>query len=174
MSEFCPYTYKGFPTGLEDPWTFPMPSEQERDRRWQAIRRSMKEHTLDCLIVGAPYGYMPLTNHIYYISNYVPFFNHGTHVVFPLGEEPQLIVSNAIGPQFLHGASETSWIREIVGSLHPAQDIVKKVKQLRLENSSLGVVGYRSGAFSASVYDVLRQSFTAATFTDATAALGAR
>ena len=40
MSEFCPYTYKGYPVGLKYPWTFPMPSEKERDRRWYEIRKS--------------------------------------------------------------------------------------------------------------------------------------
>lgn len=173
MSEFCPYTYKGYPDGLDYPWTFPMPSEVERDRRWQAIRKSMKKHDIDCLIVGAPFGYMPaLNNHLYYISNYVPFANPGTFLVFPLEGEPQLGVNNVIGPQFLHCASETSWIREIVASLYPAQDIVKKVRELKLENGNIGIVGYRIGVFPASVYDTLRESFPHARFSDATSALG--
>ena len=133
MSEFCPYTYRGFPTGLQDPWTFPMPSERERDRRWKAIRASMQKHGVDCLIVTAPLGYMAaMTNQLYYISNYVPFVNRGTYIVFPLEGEPQLGVSTVIGPQFLHCASETSWITEIVASLYPVQDVVRKIKQLKL------------------------------------------
>ncbi len=174
MSEFCPYTYKGHPTRLEYPWTFPMPSETERDIRWDAIRRSMRKHNFDCLIVCAPFGYMPtLNNHLYYISNYVPFGgNRGTNIVFPLEGEPQLGVHKWLGPQFLHIAAQTSWIKEIVGSLDPAQDIVTKVKQLKLENSRLGIAGYKMGVFSASVFDVLRQSLPSATFEDATAMLG--
>lgn len=60
MSEFCPYTYKGHPAGLRYPWAFPMPSEKERDKRWDTIRRSMRKHGFDCLIVGGPRGYMPI------------------------------------------------------------------------------------------------------------------
>ncbi len=172
MSEFFPYTYQGHPTRLEYPWTFPMPSETERDRRWDAIRRSMRKHNFDCLIVGAPVGYMPMNNHLYYISNYVPFGNRGTYVVFPLEGEPQLGVHKWLGPQFLHISAQTSWIKEIVGSLYPVQDIVSKVRQLKLENSRLGIAGYKTGVFPASDYDTLRESLPAATFEDATAMLG--
>src|SRR4030042_3004039 len=116
MSEYCPYTYKGYPTGLKYPWTYPMPSEKERDRRWEAIRRSMKKHEFDCLIVGAAFAYMPsLNSELYYISNFVPYANPGTYAVFPLKGEPRLVVNNLLGPQFLHIASETSWIKDIVG-----------------------------------------------------------
>lgn len=173
MNKFYPYTYKGYPSGLKYPWIFPMPSEKERDRRWRTIRRSMRKHNFDCLIVGAPFGYMPtLDNRLYYISNYVPYFNAGTYVVFPLEGEPQLGVNNSIGPQFQHCAWETSWIKEVVGSLHPVQDIVRKVKQLKLENGRLGIVGYRSGVFPAVVYDALRESYPTASFEDAGVVLG--
>ncbi len=173
MSEFCHYTYKGHPAELEYPWTFPMPSQDERDRRWHAIRRAMRQHNFDCLIVSGPYGYMSLTaNHLFYISNYVPFVNTGTYVVFPLEGEPQLGVDTSIGPQFLHCASETSWIKEIVASLHPAQDIVRKIKRLNIDKGRLGIIGYSRGIFPASVYNTLRESFPAATFSDATAAFG--
>ena len=170
MSEYCPYTYKGYPVEREHTWIFPMPSEKERDRRWDAIRRSMKKHNLDCLIINAPEGFMPtLHNHLYYISNFMPFANHGTYVVFPLEGEPQLGVHNWIGPQFLHISAQTSWIKEIVGSLHPVMDVVNKVKQLKLENGRIGVVDYRAGVFPAVDYNVIRESLPDATLEDATA-----
>jgi len=172
MSEYCPYTYKGYPAGLDDPWTFPMPSKKERDRRWEAIRRSMKKHNFDCLIVGAPWGFMPvLTNYLCYISNYVPFSNFRTYVVLPLKGEPQLGVDTPIGPQFLHCSSQTSWIKEIVASLYPIRDVVSKVKQLKIEKGRLGIMGYRDGWFPASDYNALRDSFPAATIEDAAAVL---
>ena len=172
MSEYYPYNYKGYPVGLKYPWIFPMPSEKERDRRWEAIRKSMRKHHFDCLIVAGPMGYMSSINYLYYISNYVPFVNRGTYVVFPLQGEPGLMVSTIIGPQFQHCASATSWIREIMASLHPAQDAVRKVKDLKLERGRLGIVGYRSAVFPALVYDALRESFPNATFEDATSVLG--
>src|SRR3972149_1230127 len=156
MSDLYPYDYKGYPAGLAYPWLFPMFSEKERDVRWEAIRRAMQKNDLDCLIVGAAFGYMPSARHLYYISNYFPYFNRGTFAVFPLQGEPQLEVSNNLGPQFFHVASEVSWIRDIVGSLDPVQAMVEKIKQLKLEKGRIGIVGYKSGMFSASVYDLLR------------------
>jgi Xaa-Pro dipeptidase len=172
MSEDYPYRYKGYPAGLEYPWIFQMPSERERDRRWHAIRRAMRKHRLDCLIVSAPFGYMPTNKHLYYISNYVPFANKGTYVVFPLEKEPLLAVSTVLGPQFLHCASETSWIKEITASLSPDQDAVRKIRDLKLESGRIGIVGYGSGVFQASVYDTLRESFPMVTFEDATPVMG--
>ncbi|MCL5960823.1 MAG: M24 family metallopeptidase [Chloroflexi bacterium] len=172
MSTFYPYGYKGYPKGLEYPWTYATPSEKERERRWEAIRSSMRKHDLDCLIVGGPFGYMTvLVNHLYYISNYQPYVNKGTFVVFPLEGEPQLGVNNVLGPQFLHVASETSWIKEIVASLNSAQDVVRKIKQLKLEHGRLGIVGYKMDIFPAATYNALRESLPGATFEDATVAM---
>ncbi|MFC1905701.1 M24 family metallopeptidase [Chloroflexota bacterium] len=168
MSEDCPYTYKGYPTGTQYPWTFPMPSEKERDRRWHSIRSSMRKHNIDCLIVGAFFGYMPSGNQLYYISNYVPYANSGTYIVFPLEGQPQLGVNNRIGPQFLHCASETSWINEVVGSFNPVRDIIRKIEQLKLENARFGIVGYRLGGLPVLVRDALCTRFPDAIFEDAT------
>jgi Xaa-Pro aminopeptidase len=91
--------------------------------------------------------------------------------VFPREGEPQLAVSMAVGPQFVHIATEISWIKDIVGSMSPEQDIIRKIKTLKLERGRLGIVGYHSGVFSASVYDTLRSGLPEASFKDATGAL---
>jgi len=71
MSESYPYNYKGYPTGFKSNSYFPMPTEKERDRRWNAIRKAMKKYNLDCLIVGGTFGHISFpNNNIYYISNY--------------------------------------------------------------------------------------------------------
>jgi Xaa-Pro aminopeptidase len=108
--------------------------------------------------------------HLYYVSNFVPYFNEGIYVVFPLVGKPLLIVNDLLGPQFIHCAAETSWIKEIIGSSEPASVIVEKIKQLGLEKGRIGVVGYRLGLFPASVYDILREKLPAASFCDATSA----
>jgi len=132
----------------------------------------MIKHNIECLIVSAPFGYMPTPdNCLYYISNYIPFFSLGVYLVFPLKGEPQLYVSTALGPQFQHVVLQTSWIRDVIGTLHPAQDIVRKIKQLKLENGRLGIIGYRAGIFPASTYDALRESLQTAIFEDATSML---
>ena len=54
MNEYYPYNYQGHPVKQKYPETWPMPSEKERDRRWQALRKSMNKHNLDFLIVTTP------------------------------------------------------------------------------------------------------------------------
>lgn len=46
MNESYPYHYKGYPTGFKSKSYFPMPTEKERDRRWNAIRKAMKKYDL--------------------------------------------------------------------------------------------------------------------------------
>ena len=99
MGEFYTYNYPGYPVGLRYPWIFPLPSEKERDKRWEVIRKSMQINNLDCLIIGGPFGCMSSpNNHIYYVSNFVPFYNPGIYVILPLNSEPGLVVSGSIGP----------------------------------------------------------------------------
>jgi len=87
--------------------------------------------------------------------------------------EPQLGVSNQVGPQFLHCALATSWMNEVIGSFYPVKDIIMKINQLKLGEGKIGIVDYKSGMFAASVYDTLRENFPAASFSDATVVLAA-
>ncbi len=173
MSDYCPYTYQGHPVKLEYPDTWPMPSEKERDRRWKAIRKSMSKRNLDFLIVTAPTGYMPtLSSQLCYISNYVPFANQGTYLVFPLEGKPKMAVTTELGPQFLHIVLETSWITDVVMGPNPVKEMIKLIQQMNLGKSRGGIVGYRNGIFSAVAYDALREAFPEAHFEDATPAFG--
>jgi hypothetical protein len=149
MGMYCPYSYERYPAGLNYPWIVPMPSREEGKRRWQAIRKSMSRHNIDCLILGSYAGYMPSNNRVYYVTNYIPVGAMGTYVVFPLEKNPQLCVNNILGPQFVHMATETSWITDIAGSFHPHQDILHKVEQLKLQSARLGIVDYSNGSFPA-------------------------
>jgi Xaa-Pro aminopeptidase len=167
VSLYCPYTYKGYPQGLNYPWHFPMPTEKERDRRWQAIRKAMAKYNYDCLIPSALATFIPSTKYVQYISNYVPFATMGAYIVFPLSGEPQIQLSNIIGPQFIQMSTETSWIKDIVGSFNPLEDLVKKIKQLKLQNGRLGILGYKQGLFSASALDYLRANLPEAGISDA-------
>ena len=172
MRESDIYNYPGYPSGFKSLWKFPLPSEKERDLRWNEVRKAMRENHLDCLILGGASSHVTFpNNNIYYISNYVPFFNLGTYIVFPLEGEPQIAVSSSIGPQFLHCASETSWIREIVQHLQPAEVLIRKIRNLKLEKGALGVVGYRTGVFPASTNDMLHAAFPKARFAEATSVL---
>jgi Xaa-Pro aminopeptidase len=167
MSLYCPFTYKGYPHGLNYPWKFPMPTEKERDRRWQAIRKAMAKAKYDCLIPSALSTFIPSTKYVHYISNYVPFATMGAYIVFPLEGESSLHLSTIIGPQFIQMATETSWIKDIVGSFNPLETVVKQIKKLKLEKGKLGILGYNQGLFSASALDYFREQLPSATITDA-------
>jgi Xaa-Pro aminopeptidase len=169
MSDYCPYTYGGHPSKLTYPDTWPMPSEKERDRRWQAIRKAMARRNLDFLVVSPAFGYMPtLSNSFFYITNYVPFANNGNFLVFPLKGNPQFQVTTELGPQFLHIARETSWIEDVVMGPYPIKDTIQCIIQMKLDKARGGIVGYRNGVFSAMAYDALREALPEARFEDAT------
>jgi Xaa-Pro dipeptidase len=169
MSDYCPYTYEGRPLKLKYPDTWPMPSDKERDRRWQAIRKGMSKRNLDFLVVSPSFGYMPtLSNQLFYITNYVPFANNGNFLVFPLRGSPQFQVTTELGAQFLHIAKETSWIEDVVMSPYPIKDTISFIIQMKLDKSRGGIVGYRNGVFSAVAYDALREALPEARFEDAT------
>jgi len=173
MREYCPYTYQGHPVRLKHPETWPMPSEKERDRRWQAIRKSMQKHNLDFLIVSTAFGYMPtLSNQLFYISNYVPYANNGTFLVFPLEGKPQMAVTTELGPQFYHIVLETSWIEDVAMGPDPVKELISIIKEMKLEKARGGIVGYRNGVFSAVAYDALRDAFPDVNFEDATPVFG--
>jgi len=173
MSEDYPFNYHGKPHKLIYPETWPMPSEKERDKRWGALRKSMRDRNLDFLVVSPPAGYMPtLSNQLYYISNYVPYANNGNYLVFPLEGKPQMAVTTELGPQFYHIVLETSWISDVAMSSNPVKDLVSIIKQMNLEKGRGGIVGYRNGVFPAVAYDALRQSLTDVHFEDATPVFG--
>jgi Xaa-Pro aminopeptidase len=167
MSESNPNLYKGYPGG-HYPWIYPMPSEAERDKRWAAIRKSMTKHNIDCLIMGAPFGYIPLRSPLYYVSNYTPHFNSGTYVVFPLKGEPQLILPSDVGPQYQILADQVSWVKEMVMSPKPTLEIANKIKQLKLEKGRIGIACFEMGWFPASFYGILRENCPLAIFKDGT------
>ena len=173
MGEDYPFHYQGKPVKLKYPDTWPMPSEEERDRRWQALRQSMRKSNLDFVIVSPSFGYMPvLSNQLSYISGYVPFANNGNYLVFPLEGKPQMAVTTELGPQFRHIVLETSWIDEVVMGSRPVENLISIIKQLKLEKGRGGIVGYRNGVFPAVALDALRQSLTNVLFEDATPVFG--
>ena len=173
MNEYYPYNYQGQPVKQECPETWPMPSEEVRDMRWQALRESMKKHNLDFLIVTPAWGYMPtLTNQLYYISNYVPFANSGNYLVFPLEGKPRMAVTTELGPQFYHIVLETSWIEDVTMSSTPVKDLVKIISEMKLDKGKGGIVGYITGVFPAMAFDILREALPEVQFEDATPVFG--
>lgn len=162
-----PYAYPGYPEGLKYPWIFPRPSEKERDLRWTTIRKAMAVDKLDAMVVCTLPAFCPSSKHLFYLSNYIPFGAKGVYVVFPREGEGCMVVDNALGPQFVHFASETSWIRDITGTLDPSKELVKKIHRLDLKHKRLGVVGYSQGLFTGPVYDYMRANLNEIAICDA-------
>lgn len=169
MSEYCPYTYGGRPIRLKYPETWQMPSERVRDLRWQALRKAMRQHNLDFMIVTTAAGFMPtLANQLFYITNFVPFANNGNFLIFPLEGKPQMATTTELGAQFSHIIKETSWIDEVVMGPQPIKDAINLIIKMKLDKARGGIVGYRNGVFAAMAYDALREALPEAKFEDAT------
>ncbi|MFC1868909.1 M24 family metallopeptidase [Thermodesulfobacteriota bacterium] len=173
MSDYYPYNYEGHPVKQKYPETWPMPSEEVRDMRWKALRKSMERNNLDFLIITPSKGYMPtLSNQLCYISNFVPFANSGLFIIFPLNGDPQMAVTTELGPQFYHIVLETSWIEDVSMSSNPVKDMTGIIKQMKLDKGRGGIVGYKNGVFSAVAYEGLCEALPGVHFEDATPVFG--
>ncbi len=77
--------------------------------------------------------------------------------------------NNHNGPQFIHMATESGWIGDVVDSVNPVEDAVQKIKELKLEKGNIGIAGYKKGLFSAAALDYLRENLPEAKISDASA-----
>ncbi len=119
---------------------FPPFSKQEMERRHRNVREFMKKDGLDCLVVYGAYSMTGNdTGHVnaMYLANYAGAIQ--TYIVFPLNDEPTLLVSFAY---HIPNAKELSVIKDI---RCPGFDIQKgvgeRLKELGLEKGNIGIVG---------------------------------
>jgi len=111
-------------------------SLNERERRWQKVREFLKERDLDALLViGSRYS-EPLD---LYLSNWIS----GNTVVFPLDDEPVLLVASV--PEILALTPDTPeevrpWIQDIRGGAR-GSIIVATLKEKGLEKGRIGIIG---------------------------------
>ncbi len=93
---------------------FPTFSEKEFERRRKMIRASMQDQGLDCLIIYGAYGYAGNDTgqvNAVYLSNYASVAH--SYIVFPLKEDPTLIISTAF---HIPNAKDISAIQDIRAS----------------------------------------------------------
>lgn len=143
----------------------PILNAEERERRWKKIREAMGKRGLGCLVVVGTFGrHRDLYANLRYLSNADPVSTEG-YLVFPLEGEPTLIT--------FHGRPHPSWIEDN-RSGHPtySKAISERLRELHLENASIGVVGlsgyYGELGFSYATYVSLNSNFPGAKFEDAT------
>ena len=113
-----------------------MPSEQERDRRYTALRNMMKERGYGALIMAGNAEAMQ-RGYIRYVSDWRLWGGKG-FAVFPLDSDPILI---------LGAGSQAYWSQRVgwIGDVHAAGDMVAEtihiVQSLGLSEAVLGTVG---------------------------------
>lgn len=132
---------------------FPQLSVKERDRRYAAIRQRMREAGVDCAVVSR--------SNLFYLSNGVPGELYG---VFPADERPLSVIVNRrhlvdISPRLLLDSQD--WVIEVKPGFD-ASAVVDKIKELHLENGTVGVTGGLDYRF----YNRLQTSLSSAKIVD--------
>src|SRR5208282_3880693 len=114
------------------PWAYPEPSDFERTRRWNNVRKLMTSHGLDCLVIPGcdSHGFVDAEN-VLYISNYATYFGR-SFVVFPLEGEPFLSLGHPEGgtpEQRKLPARYHSWVKNISASLGQGEEVGDYIKR---------------------------------------------
>lgn len=107
-------------------------SVKERDRRYAAIRKHLREKKIDCAIVRG--------SNLFYLSNGVKGELFG---ILPADDKPLAVIVNRrhlidISPRVLLDAQD--WVTD----LKPGQDasaVVEKLKEMHLDNGTVGLAG---------------------------------
>ena len=120
---------------------YPPFSETEYKRRYRMIKDAMKEKGLDCLLVYGAYSYGgtdPGQVNTVYLSSCPAALN--CYVVFPLKDDPTLILSIAL---HVPNAKDISVIKDVRSS--PGREVEigvgLRLKELGLEKGNIGIVG---------------------------------
>ena len=118
---------------------FPPFSKEEYDRRYDILRKEMKEQELDCLIV---YGATPLggndTGQInaQYLSNFAAVGH--TYVVFPQKADPTL---HLVVELHVKNAMDIGVIQDVRTGARIEEGLAARLKELELEKARIGIVG---------------------------------
>lgn len=135
----------------------PKLSLKERDRRHSLIQKELKDRKVDCVIVTG-------TN-LLYLTGGVPGEMYG---LFPtVDEAPTVVISFRnladISVQVILDMQE--WIQDIRGGVD-ASHIIARIKELHLENATLGLAGLSYGGINQGFYAQLQKAFPEAKFVD--------
>src|SRR3990172_4565003 len=115
-------------------------SLQERDRRYGLIRASMRERRLDALIIwGSCATWDSKTANIRYISQ-IGGNGEEAMAIFPLEGEPTVFLWSPIMRE--EWLESQQWVKDLRARRPNWSDVVvERLKEMRLEGASLGVVG---------------------------------
>ncbi len=128
-------------------------SVKERDRRYAAIREGLREKGVDCAVVRG--------SNLFYLSNGVKGELFG---ILPVEDKPLAVVVNRrhlidISPRVLLDAQE--WVTDLKPGFDAAA-VVEKLKEMHLENGTIGLAGGIDYRF----YNRLQTTLSAAKIVD--------
>ena len=121
---------------MDPDYTYPRFSDAEYERRYELIYKEMEKNNLDCLII---YGGHRFHNQSFYRwVNNVPSLIKG-FIVFPKKGEPTCFS----GAGSSH--SINAWKYSSISDQRPggADSVVKRIKELKLDQGKIGIVGRR-------------------------------
>ena len=149
-----------YPVGLRYPFGYAQVSRNEGLRRWREVRASMDRHGVEVLVVQ---GDILHSRYLLYLSNYYCYAPLNTVLVFPIEGSPSLVLPASLGPQFIHTAIETSWIKDLRQDADQLHAVVEKIS-LPSRATSIGVVGFSEFEFPAVLYEGMKQKLPDAKF----------
>jgi len=111
---------------------FPKLSVKERDRRYAAIRKRLREKGADCAVVAG--------SNLFYLSNGVKGELFG---ILPADDKPLAVIVNRrhlidISPRVLLDSQD--WVTDVKPGFD-ASAVVEKLKEMHLENGTIGLAG---------------------------------
>ena len=142
-----------------------MPSNQERDRRYAALRAMMQENGYHALILAGNAEAMQ-RGYIRYVADWRLWGGKG-FAVLPLAGEPSLVLG--AGSQS-YWANQVSWIDDIRTSQNMVVMVGQVINALGLEREAIGVVGLAQVMFHGDVL-ALSGALPDASLSDATDAV---
>jgi Xaa-Pro dipeptidase len=147
-------------------------SLKERERRWAEIRKLMKKHDLDGLLIcGAPSKWDFTVANARFISQ-IGGNSTYTFVVFPLEGEPTCYIESSADCILDYFARAQDWVKDIrlkKGQGPWADVLVSRLKELGLEKKNIGADGLAgpldaNGWFPYSIYNRILELMPEANF----------
>lgn len=119
---------------------YPSLPDSEYAARHTKLRQKMKDWQVDCLIVYGGYREMYQQSALW-LTGCREMFQY--YVVFPRSGDPT--VFGAVGPHLLNTKRMSAVPDVRPGGAAPAGPVVKRIKELGLDRSPIGIVGVHSG-----------------------------
>jgi Xaa-Pro aminopeptidase len=151
----------------------PMPSLEERDRRWAALREKMFFQGIECLVLTGTGGLSGSMANVRYVTGIAPLV--GANAIFPLEGEPVVFYGNRHEHIPFGGCSQVigAWIDDMRPNEGP-RSVVAALAERGLGRGKVGVVGNRfmlspTSNVPAGFLDALRGGLPQARISDETA-----